>query len=114
MVRLHFEDLGIEDFGISAFRLEDKAVDYLSLPEFEELAAYYPEAETAIDSNGNIRLFSFELWKSPEQIERLVRNPLISQIPGRYTVPELGVENATFKEVLKAVKKYYEEKLFSE
>ena len=36
-----------------------------------------------------------------------------SQIPGRYTVPELGVENATFKEVLEAVKRYYEKKLSS-
>jgi hypothetical protein len=33
------------------------------------------------------------------------------EIPGLYTVPELGVKNATFKEVLEAVKKYYEAKL---
>ena len=35
------------------------------------------------------------------------------EVPGLYTVPELGVENATFKEVLEAVKRYYEEKLSS-
>jgi len=35
------------------------------------------------------------------------------KIPDRYTVPESGVENATFKEVLEVVEKYYEEKLSS-
>jgi len=105
---LHFE---AEDFF---FRLEDTSVaNVLSLPEHEKIEAYYPEAETAIDKDGNIRLFAFELWKSPGQLDSLIENPLISQIPGLYTVPELGVENATFKEVLKAVKRYYEEKLSS-
>jgi hypothetical protein len=103
---LHFEA------GDMYFQLEDRSVDVLSLPEHEELMSYYPEAETAVDSDGNLRFFGFELWGSPEQqLNDLICDPLISQIPGLYTVPELGVKNATFKEVLEAVKKYYEAKL---
>jgi hypothetical protein len=34
-------------------------------------------------------------------------------LQSKLIVCELGVENATFKEVLEAVKKYYEEKLSS-
>jgi len=103
---LHFEA------SDTYFQLEDKSVDILSFPEHEELTSYYPEAETAVDSNGNLRFFGFELWGSPEQqLNELICNPLISQIPGLYTVPELGVENATFKEVLEAVKQYYKARL---
>jgi len=113
MVLLHFEDLGVGDLGIGSFRLEDRSIDYLNLPELEELSVQYPEAETSIDEKGNIRLFTFEIWQSIDQINDLLKDPLISQIPGFYTVPELGVENATFKEVLEAVKRYYEEKFSS-
>ena len=108
MVRLHFED-----FGFGGFRLEDRTVDYLNLPEFEELTAHYPEIETAIDKEGNIHLFTFEIWQSIDQLDDLLEDPLLSKIPGIYTVPELGVENATFREVLEAVKKYYEARLSS-
>ena len=96
------------------FQLEDKSVNILSFPEHEELASYYPEAETTVDNEGNLRFFGFELWGSPEQqLNELICSPLISKIPGLYAVPELGVENATFKEVLEAVKKYYEARLSS-
>ncbi|MEO2065850.1 MAG: hypothetical protein ABGX17_05045, partial [Desulfurobacteriaceae bacterium] len=49
------------------------------------------------------------------ELENLVRDVELfeDQIKGLYTVPELGVENATFKEVLEAVKRYYEEKFSS-
>jgi hypothetical protein len=106
MICLHFED-----FGFGGFRLEDRTVDYLNLPELEELTAHYPEIETAVDKDGNIHLFTFEIWQSIEQLDDLLEDPLLSEIPGLYTVPELGVKNATFKEVLEAVKKYYEAKL---
>jgi hypothetical protein len=105
-IKLRFEDY------TAGFLLEDPQVeDVDSLEEFEELEQYYFEASTGIDEAGRIRYFDFELWKSPAQLEGLIKNPLISQIPGLYTVPELGVRNATFKEVLEAVKKYYETKL---
>jgi len=97
---------------MGGFSLKDPQVkDVDSLGEFEELEQEFFEAATGIDEAGRIRYFKFELWKSSEQVEDLIENPLISQIPGFYTVPELGVENATFKEVLEAVKRYYEEKL---
>ena len=105
-IKLEFEDY------TTGFLLKDpqvKSVD--SLGEFDELEQEFFEAATGINKTGRIRYFKFELWKSPEQIEDLIESPLISQIPGLYTVPELGVKNATFKEVLEAVKKYYEAKL---
>ena len=99
---------------MDGFLLKDPQVkDIDSLGELEELEYEFFEAATGIDEAGRIRYFDFELWKSPEQINSLIKNPLISKIPGFYTVPELGVENATFKEVLEAVKRYYEEKFSS-
>ncbi|WP_457568768.1 hypothetical protein [Desulfurobacterium sp.] len=49
------------------------------------------------------------------ELKNLVRDVELfeDQIKGLYTVLELGVENATFKEVLGAVKRYYEEKFAS-
>jgi len=105
-VKLEFEDY------TAGFSLKDpKVKDVDSLGELEELELEFFEAATGIDEEGRIRYFDFELWKSPDQVKDLLESPLISQIPGRYTVPELGVENVTFKEVLEAVKRYYEEKL---
>ena len=97
---------------MDGFSLKDpKVKDVDSLGELEELELEFFEAATGIDEEGRIRYFDFELWKSPNQVKDLLESPLISQIPGLYTVPELRVENATFKEVLEAVEKYYQEKL---
>ena len=107
-IRLKFEGY------VGGFLLKDPQVkDVDSLGELEELEYEFFEAATGVDKEGRVRYFHFELWKSPEQIDDLIENPLISQIPGLYTVPELGVENATFKEVLEAVKKHYEAGLSS-
>jgi hypothetical protein len=102
-IRLKFEGY------MGGFLLKDPHIkDVDSLGELEELECEFFEVATGIDKEGKIRYFHFELWKSPNQVEDLIEHPLISQIPGLYTVPELGVENATFKEVLEAVKRYYE------
>jgi len=99
---------------MDGFLLKDPQVkDIDSLGELEELEYEFFEVATGIDEARRIRYFDFELWKSPEQINGLIKNPIISKIPGLYTVPELGVENATFKEVLEAIKRYYEGKLSS-
>jgi hypothetical protein len=106
MVVLHFED-----WGYDGFRLEDKSINPLKLSEHEELSSFYPEIETSIDEKGNIRFFTFEIWKSIEQLDNLLKDSILQKIPGYYTVPELGIENVSFIEVLKTIKKYYEKKL---
>ncbi len=45
-----------------------------------------------------------------EELEEDIETARRLNISGRYDVPELGVENATFVEVLEAVKRYYQAK----
>jgi len=93
----------------SGFVLKDLSVDVNKLKEFKELEREFFEASTAIDEEGRIRYLNFDMW-SPALLSHLVNHPLISCIPGSYTVPELNLREATFKEVLEAVKDYYEKK----
>lgn len=102
VVKLKFE---ADDGG---FLLKDTGIkDVNGLSELEELEREFFEASTAIDEKGRVRYFHFELWKSPEQLKDLIKSSLLSKIPGLYVVPELNLENVTFKEIIRAVAEYY-------
>jgi len=93
------------------FYLEDPRVD-----EEEVLVGYYtlnpfPFQVDAEKSSKEIVFFDFVFFDKDLSHQFNIEIKYANEIPGRYTVPELGVENVTFKEVLEAVKRYYEEKL---
>ena len=98
---LHFEDVK-SGFRLKADRIGDKELPFPSL--LVEVLTNNQGEVTFVDwvfMSSPVEDLKFELSYVKDRIE----------IPGLYTVPELGVENATFKEVLEAVKKYYETKL---
>ena len=95
------------------FYLEDPQVN-----EENTLIGYYtlnpfPFQADAERESGEIVFFDFVFLDRNLSHQLDVEINYASEIPGRYTVPELGVEDATFKEVLEAVKRYYEERLSS-
>lgn len=95
------------------FYLEDPKVN-----EEDILTGYYtlnpfPFQADAERSSKEIVFFDFVFSDGDLSRQLDVEITYASEIPGLYTVPELGVENVTFKEVLEAVKRYYEEKLSS-
>jgi len=95
------------------FYLEDPKVN-----EKDVLAGYYtlnpfPFQADAERRSKEIVFFDFVFFEGDLSRQLDVEINYASEVPGRYTVPELGVENVTFKEVLEAVKRYYEEKLSS-
>jgi hypothetical protein len=106
-VKLKFIETPVGFRLTSNYDREKSLVGYYSYAPFSAQVDAHPETKEIV-------YFSlvFNLHSNP--IEQLnVEIDYANEIPGRYTVPELGVENATFKEVLKAVKRYYEEKLSS-
>ena len=107
-VKLSFED---KELGfVLESTLEGGGIDFSgefgdAIYDLNGYIVYYDYMFRSLNGEGNIF----------KELENLVRDVTLfeNQIKGRYTVPELGVENATFKEVLEAVKRYYEEKLSS-
>jgi hypothetical protein len=103
---LHFED---RDLGfILDSGKEGKGVDFSgefgdNIYDDNGVICFYNYAFRSLNGEGNIFKELENLVKYSEFFE--------DEIKGLYTVPELGVKNATFKEVLEAVKKYYEAKL---
>jgi len=105
---LHFEDRELA-FALDS-GMEGEGVDFSG--EF---------GDNIYDSNGVICFYNYAFRSLNgegdvfKELENLVKNVALfeNKIKGRYTVPELGVENVPFKEVLEAVKRYYEEKLSS-
>ena len=72
----------------------------------------YEFAEKALhDERGIIELFRHTFITDMErELNSIIQDARRLNIPGRYDVPELGIENATFVEVLEAVRKYYQAK----
>ncbi len=72
----------------------------------------YEFAEKALhDEKGAIELFRHTfITDMRKELDSIVQDARRLNIPGRYDVPELGIENATFVEVLEAVRKYYRAK----
>ena len=92
---------------------------YLEDPNVEEdkvLVGYYSlnpfpfQADAERDSK-EIVFFDFVFFDGDFIRQLKLEASYAEEIPGLYTVPELGVENVTFKEVLEAVMRYYESKL---
>ena len=107
-VKLSFKDMEL-GFALES-DLEDNGIDFSgefgdAIYDLDGYIVFYDYAFRSLNGEGDIF----------RELENLIKDVELfkDQIKGRYTVPELGVEKATFKEVLKAVKKYYEEKLFS-
>ncbi len=107
-VKLSFKDMEL-GFALES-DLEGNGVDFSgefgdAIYDLDGHIVFYDYAFRSLNGEGDIF----------RELENLVRDVELfgSQIKGLYTVPELSVENATFKEVLEAVKRYYEEKLSS-
>jgi len=105
-VRLSFKDKAL-GFVLES-RVEGEGIDFSgefgdAIHDLDGHVVYYDYMFRSLNGEGNIF----------RELENLLKDVLLfeDQIKGRYTVPELGVENVTFKEVLEAVKRYYEEKL---
>ncbi|OMH40208.1 hypothetical protein [Desulfurobacterium indicum] len=105
---LHFEDRELA-FALDSGK-EGEGVDFSgefgdNIYDDNGVICFYNYAFRSLNGEGDV----FRELKGLIEDVELFEN----QIKGLYTVPELGVENATFKEVLEAVKRYYEEKLSS-
>jgi hypothetical protein len=98
---LHFEDVK-SGFRLKSDRVGDKEFPFPSLL-----------VEVLTNDQGEVTFVDWVFMSSPVEDLRFELSYMKGriEIPGLYTVPELGVKNATFKEVLEAVKKYYEAKL---
>ncbi|WP_457569255.1 hypothetical protein [Desulfurobacterium sp.] len=105
-MKLHFEESPVGFKLESDYDREDSLIGYYSYNPFSAQADAHPKTREVI-------YFSLVFYyPDVDPIEQLdVEIKYADEIPGLYTVPELGVKNATFKEVLEAVKKYYEVKL---
>jgi len=105
-MRLHFKETFAGFRLVSSYDREQALVGYYSYAPFSAQADAHPETKEVV-------YFSLVFYyPDVDPIDQLdVEINYASEVPGRYTVPELGVENVTFKEVLEAVKRYYEEKL---
>jgi hypothetical protein len=89
-------------------KLEDNGIDFSgefgdAIYDFDGHIVFYNYVFRSLNGEGDIFRELQGLIKDVKLFE--------NQIKGTYTVPELGIKNATFKEVLEAVKRYYEEKL---
>ena len=103
-MRLEFKE---QPFG---FTLEAEGVnrDGLEEVEFENVAPYIDFYAT---QSGEIGFVSWPFFEKPiRELEVEIEYLRQNNIPGRYDVPELGIENATFVEVLEAVRRYYQAK----
>ncbi len=94
--------------GPAGFSLKDADFkgDLFSLKDYEVIgdqALYAPDGHIVFLSetffNSSLEPFEFYL----QEARRL-------NIPGRYDVPELGLKDATFVEVLEAIRDYYARK----
>ncbi len=81
------------------------------LPEHEEIEALFPEVSTALDNNNRIVYFHVDLWAGPDFLDHIISYLEEHPVPGTYTVEQLGLYDVPFVEVLKTIKKLYEQKL---
>ncbi len=101
---LRFSDTGA---GFSLFDPAFKG-DLLALEDYEI-------GDQALhDEKGEVVGFSETFMeKGLEPLSYYIQEARRLNIPGRYDVPELGLKDATFVEVLEAVRDYYVRKLVS-
>ncbi|OAQ20026.1 hypothetical protein [Thermosulfurimonas dismutans] len=102
-VRLHFK----EDFvGFHLLSPDEEGEDS---PLTGEIGHQISE-----DAEGRIVGYSLAFIKDPVyDLNICLSEARRLNIPGRYEVPELGLKDATFVEVLRAVRDYYARKLAS-
>ncbi len=103
-MKLEFKE---QPFG---FTLEAEGInrDELKEVEFEDVAPYIDFYAT---QSGKIGFVSWPFFENPiRELEVEIGYLRQNNVPGRYDVPELGIENATFVEVLEAIRKYYRAK----
>ncbi|RUM29224.1 MAG: hypothetical protein DSY42_06920 [Aquifex sp.] len=101
-------------------KLEKQSEDSLTLEATdqpvvfsEELSDYeeiFPEITIAFDKDGSVSYFHIDLWAGPSFLNDIISYFESHPVSGKYTVEELGLYDVPFVEVLKAVKKRYEEK----
>ncbi len=94
---------GSEGFSLESEVPENRRKEFV-IPEFADIIV-----ET--NEKGEICGFDIDLWHGDiSYIDELISYFESHPVPGRYTVEELGLYDVPFVEVLKAVKKRYEEK----
>ncbi len=95
----------LEDIGESLF-LENKSISPKQTREVE-LGLWCELAEDDV-------FYQMEILYGDKNIQETmdwhIQQARRLNIPGRYDVPELDIENATFVEVLEAIRKYYQTK----
>ncbi len=95
----------MEDIGEALF-LENKNISPKQTREVE-LGLWCELAEDGV-------FYQMEILNGDKNIQETmdwhIQQARRLNIPGRYDVPELGIENATFVEVLEAIRKYYRAK----
>lgn len=98
---LHFKDVK------SGFRLKANSIGDREFP-FPSLLV-----EVLTNKRGEVTFIDWVFMSSPIEDLRLELSYAKDrvEVPGHYTVPELGLKDVSFREVLEAVKRYYEEKL---
>ena len=104
-IRLHFEDKG---YG---FILEDETFkgNRASLDDYElgDFALHNGHGELVV-------MMETFTERGPKPLGRYIQEARRLNIPGRYDVPELGLKDATFVEVLEAIRDYYARKFGEE
>ncbi|RUM29506.1 MAG: hypothetical protein DSY32_03170 [Aquifex sp.] len=75
--------------------------------DYEEL---FPEITLGFDKEGNVTYFHVDLWAGPDFLDDIISYFESHPVKGSYSVPELGLYDVSFTEVLRAVRKLYEEK----
>jgi len=99
------------DISESGIVLYDPSINIDKLPENKELLNEFPDVGNAFDEFGNLRYLSVDLWEGNTSfLDELITYFEEHPVPGKYTVEELGLYDVSFTEVLRAVRKLYEEK----
>ncbi len=89
------------------FTLENKDYPENYLYDDEETEAEYPEVQLLVDREGQVRFLDFEFigLNDEEILKNFSQYVSKKSFKGLYTVPELGLKNVPFEEVVKAVRK---------
>jgi len=74
-----------------------------------DVEEHFPEVTMVMDEEG-ITYFHVDLWAGPDFLNHIISYLETHPVPGTYTVEELGIYGVPFVEILKTIKKRYEEK----
>ena len=105
-VRVEIKDHDIDSLTIQAVGKEPQFTE----EELSDIEEYFPEITMATNEEG-ITYFHVDLWAGPDFLDHIISYLESHPVPGTYTVEELGLYDVPFVEVLKAIKKLYEQKL---